>query len=210
MLRMPTNYLKAALMCAVSDKSPDQRFYLRGVLFEITECGDFHLVSTDGEKMFVGRIPANSVRWTRERPQGSREFILPFDALKKAAAVRGGEVYIEDMGENHYGLNGVYCVAIDGHFPNWRTVAQAAFDGLSNEYTTPMEWERVATVEKALRAWSGNNRDTVRIKPRGAGVGVLVTSRDTNAFALVMPQKASDITPEVTPTFPAPMKAEKV
>jgi hypothetical protein len=70
-----------------------------------------------------------------------------------------------------------------------------------------MDWGLVATVEKALREWSGNKTATVRVNGIGAdGVGALVTGDDHNAFALVMPQKMKEITPFITPNFPAALK----
>jgi hypothetical protein len=83
MLKIETNQIKAAMECVVTEKN-DPRFYLRGVLLEITACGDVHLVSTDGARLFFGRIPAAKVQWTDGRIEGHAQIILPYDALKKA------------------------------------------------------------------------------------------------------------------------------
>jgi hypothetical protein len=211
MLKIETNQIKAAMECVVTEKN-DPRFYLRGVLLEITACGDVHLVSTDGERLFFGRIPAARVQWTDGRIEGTAKIILPHDALKKgvAAARRFGGVVIGHRGDNAYSINGMECEALKGYFPDWRKVAETGFKTIKAE-CPPMDWGRVATVEKALREWSGNKTATVRVNGIGAdGVGALVTGDDHNAFALVMPQKKKDITPFITPNFPAALEAEKV
>jgi hypothetical protein len=201
MLKIETNQIKAAMECVVTEKN-DPRFYLRGVLLEITACGDVHLVSTDGERLFFGRIPAAKVQWADARPSGTREFILPYDALKQALKVKRFSMFIEHMGGASFKINGVDCQAIDGHFPAWRNVVNPAFSNIQADLP-PMDWARVATVESALRTWSGNKTATVRLHGRGESLGVMATSDDANAFALVMPQKKSEVTPIITPTFPA-------
>jgi hypothetical protein len=211
MLKIETNQIKAAMECVVTEKN-DPRFYLRGVLLEITACGDVHLVSTDGERLFFGRIPAAKVQWTDGRIEGHAQIILPYDALKKgvSATRRFGGVVIGHRGDNAYSINGMECEALKGYFPDWRKVAEKGFKTIKAE-CPPMDWGRVATVEKALREWSGNKTATVRVNGIGAdGVGALVAGDDHNAFALVMPQKTKEITPIITPNFPAALEAEKV
>jgi DNA polymerase III sliding clamp (beta) subunit (PCNA family) len=201
MLRIETNKLKAAMECVATGKE-EFRYYLKGVLLEVTSCGDVHLVSTDGERMFCGRIPAAVVQWMDKRPEGTREIILPYDALKQAAKHRIQFTNIEHLGEDIYNINGIACQAINGYFPVWRNVVNTAFANIKSE-SAPMDWARVATVEKALREWSGNKNATVRVHGRGNGVGALVTGDDPNAFALVMPQRDKDQTPYATPCLPA-------
>jgi hypothetical protein len=209
MLRIEANQIKAVLECAATGKE-ETRYYLKGVLLEITDCGDVHLVSTDGARMFFGRIPAAGVQWMDKRPEGTREIILPYDALKQAAKHRLQMINIEHMGEDIYNINGIACQSIQGYFPAWRRVVEDAFKNINSE-CPPMDWGRVATVEKALREWSGNKNATVRVHGRGDAVGALVTGDDHNAFAVVMPQKKTEITPIITPNFPAALKsAEKV
>jgi hypothetical protein len=201
MLHIETNKIKAAMECVATAKN-EPRYYLKGVLLEVTSCGDVHLVSTDGERMFFGRIPAAKVQWADTRPNGTREIILPYDALKQALKVKRFSMFIEHMGGAGFKINGVDCQAIDGHFPAWRNVVNTSFSNIQAE-CPPMDWGRVATVENALRTWSGNKTATVRVHGRGESLGALVTSDDANAFALVMPQKKSEVTPVITPTFPA-------
>jgi hypothetical protein len=212
MLHIETSKIKAAMECVAMGKA-EPRYYLKGVLLEITACGDVHLVSTDGEKMFAGRIPASAVQWHdvggqtasyESMKNGAKQIILPYDALKSATKQKRLSTYISHMGEDVYEINGITCQAINGHFPNWRMVAEPALMG-RNEEPAPMDWGRVAVVESALRAWSGCKTDTVRIKTRGDN-GALLTCSDHNVFALVMPQKRKEQTPQITPNFPAPLK----
>jgi hypothetical protein len=209
MLHIETNKIRAAMECVATGKE-EPRYYLKGVLLEITACGDVHLVSTDGKRMFFGRTPAAAVQWMDKRPEGTREIILPYDALKQAAKHRLHTINIEHMGEDIYNINGIACHAINGHFPAWRNVVNTAFANIKSECAA-MDWGRVATVEKALREWSGNKTATVRVHGRGDAVGALVTGDDHNAFAVVMPRKKTEITPIITPNLPAALEsAEKV
>jgi hypothetical protein len=205
MLHIETNKIRAAMECVATGKE-EPRYYLKGVLLEITDCGDVHLVSTDGERMFFGRIPAAKVQWSDGRIEGHAQIILPYDALKMALKVKRYSMSIEHGGDNTYAINGIECQAINGHFPAWRNVVNTAFANIKSECAA-MDWGRVATVEKALREWSGNKTATVRVHGRGDGLGALVTGGDPNAFALVMPQKKADITPAIAPNFPAALEA---
>jgi hypothetical protein len=204
-LTVETNKIRAAMECAATGKN-ESRYYLKGVLFEIAECGDIHFVSTDGERMFVGRIPAANAKWENGKIEGARQFILPSDALKQALKHKRQTTWIKYLGEGIFVINGITCMVINGTFPVWRNVVNLSFPTVSVE----CDWGRVASVEKALRDWSGNKTATVRVHGRGENIGALVTGDDHNAFALVMPQKKSEITPLITPNLPAPYQSEKV
>jgi hypothetical protein len=199
-LTFDTNKIRAAMECVATGKN-EPRFYLKGVLLEITACGDIHFVSTDGERMFFGRISGAMAKWEDGKIEGPRRFILPYDGLKEALKHKRPNTWIKFLGEDIFVINGITCMAIAGHFPDWRNVVTSAFENINAE-CPPMDWGRVATVEKALREWSGNKTATVRVHGKGDGVGALVTGDDHNAFALVMPQKKAEITPIITPNFP--------
>lgn len=207
-LNFETNKIRAAMECAALGKN-EPRYYLKGVLIEVTECGDIHFISTDGERMFFGRIPAALAKWENGKLEGARKFILPYDALKEALRHKRQMTWLKYLGESVFVINGITCHALNGHFPNWRIVVKTAFDNIYSA-GAPMDWGRVATLEKALREWSGNKTATVRVHGCGDGVGALVTGDDHNAFALVMPQKKKEITPILTPNFPAEFETVKV
>ncbi len=207
MLQIEANKLKAAMECVATGKD-EPRFYLKGVLLEVTSCGDVHLVSTDGGRLFFGCIPGGDVKWSNARMDGVRQVILPYDSLKRALTVKNPLTLIEHRAEdNRYSVNGIVCTPINGQFPMWRKVVDTAFRDIKAE-AAPMDWGTVATVEKALRMWSGNRTATVRVHGRGESVGALVTGDDANAFAIVMPQKVKEQTPFLIPNIPAPLEEQ--
>lgn len=211
-LTVQTSKIKAAMECVATGKN-EPRFYLKGVLMEVTACGDIHFVSTDGERLFFGRIPAAVAKWENGKIEGARQFILPYDGLKEAFKLKRQMTWIKYLGESTFIINGVTCHALQGHFPNWRKVAEMAskdsYDMRAER--PPMDWGRVATVETALRIWSGNKTATAYVHGvSDDGVGALVTSDDANAFAIVMPQKKKEITPIITPNLPASFEAAQV
>ena len=102
---IPTDLLKAALVCAASEES---RYYLRGIHLSTTG----HLVTTDGHRMFVARLA--------ERP--TADVIVPYDAVTAALKMAGARVKdIEiDLAANRIGQ--IQFTPVDGTFPDWRRV----------------------------------------------------------------------------------------
>ena len=102
---IPTDLLKAALVCASNEES---RYYLRGV--HLATSG--HMVTTDGHRMFVARLT--------DRP--AADVIVPYDAVAAALKMAGARVKeIEiDLAGNRIGQ--ISFQPVDGTFPNWRAV----------------------------------------------------------------------------------------
>ena len=100
-----TDLLKAALLCASSEET---RYYLCGVHFSTSG----HMVTTDGHRMFVGRV--------NERP--AADVIVPYDAIAAALKMAGARVKdIEiDLAANRIGQ--ISFQPVDGTFPDWRRV----------------------------------------------------------------------------------------
>lgn len=112
---IPTDLLKAALVCASSEES---RYYLRGV--HLSTSG--HLVATDGHRMFVGRLA--------ERP--TIDVIVPYDAVQvalKMAGARCKDLEI-DLAANRIGQ--IQYTPVDGTFPDWRRVVPTGEETPSN------------------------------------------------------------------------------
>jgi DNA polymerase-3 subunit beta len=100
---IPTDLLKAALICASSEET---RYYLRGV--HLSTSG--HMVTTDGHRMFVARL--------NERP--TTDVIIPYGDVQAALKLAGArckdiEVTADRIGQIAY-------VPVDGTFPDWRRV----------------------------------------------------------------------------------------
>jgi hypothetical protein len=100
---IPTDLLKAALVCASSEET---RYYLCGVY--LSPSG--HMVTTDGRRMFVARLA--------ERP--TADVIVPYDAVAaalKMAGARAKDIEI-DLAANRIGQ--IQFAPVDGTFPIWR------------------------------------------------------------------------------------------
>ena len=108
---IPTDLLKAALVCASSEKT---RYYLRGV--HLATSG--HMVTTDGHRMFVARLA--------ERP--TADVIVPYDAVTAALKMVGARVKeIEiDLVANRIGQ--IQFTPVDGTFPDWRRVVPTGLE----------------------------------------------------------------------------------
>jgi len=102
---LATDLLKAALLCASNEES---RYYLRGI--HLATSG--HIVTTDGHRMFVGRLA--------ERP--AADVIVPYDAVAAALKMAGSRAQkIEiDLATNKIGQ--ITFQPVDGTFPDWRRV----------------------------------------------------------------------------------------
>lgn len=113
---IPTDLLKAALICASSEES---RYYLRGV--HLATSG--HMVTTDGHRMFVARLA--------ERP--TADVIVPYDAVTAALKMVGArckEIEI-DLAANRIGQ--IQYTPVDGTFPDWRRVVPTGLEKPSNK-----------------------------------------------------------------------------
>ena len=108
---IPTDLLKAAILCASSEES---RYYLRGV--HLSTSG--HMVTTDGHRMFVARL--------NDRP--AVDVIIPLDDVKaalKLAGARAQEVEV-DLAANKIGQ--ISFQPVDGTFPDWRRVVPTGLE----------------------------------------------------------------------------------
>jgi DNA polymerase-3 subunit beta len=111
---IPTDLLKAALVCASSEES---RFYLRGVFLSTTG----HLVTTDGHRMFVARLA--------ERP--TADVIVPHDAV--AAALKMAGARCKEIDVDGTKIASIMYTPIDGTFPAWRLVVPTGLEKPSDK-----------------------------------------------------------------------------
>jgi DNA polymerase-3 subunit beta len=100
---IPTDLLKAALICASSEES---RYYLRGV--HLSTSG--HLVTTDGHRMFVARL--------NERPAAN--VIVPYADVQAALKLAGARC--KDIEVTADRIHSIAYQPVDGTFPDWRRV----------------------------------------------------------------------------------------
>ena len=103
-LTIPTNILKAALICASTEQV---RYYLNGVY--VDPAG--FIVSTDGHRLFCAQIDLGD-----QAPFDG--WIIPRDAIKQALNGYKGDTI--EITQTRVGV--VSCRPIDGTFPDWRRV----------------------------------------------------------------------------------------
>lgn len=108
---IPTDLLKAAILCASSEES---RYYLRGV--HLSTSG--HMVTTDGHRMFVARL--------NDKP--AADVIVPYAdvvAALKLAGARAQDIEI-DLAANRIGQ--ISFTPVDGTFPAWQRVVPTGLE----------------------------------------------------------------------------------
>ena len=173
---IPTDLLKAAILCASSEES---RYYLRGVHLATTG----HMVTTDGHRMFVARL--------NEQP--AADVIVPIDDVKaalKLAGARAQEIEV-DLVTNKIGQ--ISFQPVDGTFPNWRAVVPTGEeipsnkpelnDGPENVHFNHAYIGDLAKMGKALDGAS-------MLHPRSASHPCLVTFGErADCFAVLMPMR---------------------
>ena len=172
-IALPTDFLRAALVCASTEKS---RYYLNGVYLDPTGW----IVATDGHRLFAARCPA-----VRALPEG---LILPRDTVKAALAksrridatlvALGGGCYTLDAGPKT-----VLFTPIDGHFPDWRRVVPTEASIGGPAHFDPDYYCDLGVMAKALEC--GKTGFYVKQYPLDACPVTFGTRRD--CFAVIMP-----------------------
>jgi hypothetical protein len=173
---IPTDLLKAALVCASSEES---RYYLRGVHLAITG----HLVTTDGHRMFVGRLA--------ERP--TIDVIVPYDAVQvalKMAGARVKEIEIDLVGNR---IGQIQYTPVDGTFPDWRRVVPTGEETPSNNPElndgpehVHFEHTYIGDLAKMGKLLGGASM----LHPTSASNGALVTfGARADCFGVLMPKR---------------------
>lgn len=114
--------------------SGDIRYYLNGVLFEVTDAGRFY-VATDGHKLVV-------IREARQETDTNGQWILPRDVILGIKLQKAGRNPVEFAELETAGAKAKidYCGTgtvfnfVDGKFPDWRRVIPTAPTGEMAQY----------------------------------------------------------------------------
>ena len=115
---IPTDLLKAALLCASSEET---RYYLKGV--HLSTSG--HMVTTDGHRLFCAKLSEAVLT----------DVIIPLDTVKAALKLAPKKAGTIELNGNT--LGGVTFTPIDGAFPDWRRVIPPAEGFKPGEDQTP-------------------------------------------------------------------------
>ena len=177
---IPTDLLKAALLCASNEET---RYYLRGV--HLSTSG--HMVTTDGHRFFCAKL-AEAV---------SQDVIIPLDTVKAALKLAGKKAETLELNGNT--LGGITFTPVDGTFPDWRR-AIPPIDG----YTTAADGkpahfnpDYVYDLGQMARALGSKTGTSFRIHAwhNENPHGVTFANRE-DCFAVIMPMRQhSDVTP---------------
>jgi len=100
---IPTDLLKAALLCASTEET---RYYLKGV--HLSTSG--HMVTTDGHRMFVARL--------NDKP--AADVIIPLADVQAALKMVGPRCKEIDVDGTK--IASIMYTPVDGTFPDWRRV----------------------------------------------------------------------------------------
>lgn len=117
-----------ALAKYIAPKS-DTRFYLNGVLIEITENGRFY-AATDGHKLVV-------IREARQETDTDGQWILPRDVIMGIKLQKSGRSVLEtaEFNQENGKASITYCGTetrfglVEGKFPDWRRVVPSKTSG---------------------------------------------------------------------------------
>lgn len=172
-LTIPTNVLKAALICASTEQV---RPYLNGVYVDPKG----FLVSTDGHRLFCAAIDL-------EGQSPFEGWIIPREAIKQALTGHKGDTI--EVTQTRVGV--VSCKPVDGSFPDWRRVLPS--DTPTN---VPAQFNPayVADFGKIGDLLSGKRKGSIlpcEIHHNGEGPTPITFSADPSCFGVLMPIRSA-------------------
>lgn len=115
-ITIPTNLLKAALICASTEKV---RYYLNGVYVDPKG----FLVATDGHRLFCGKIDLTDVA-------AFDGWIIPRDAIKRA--LTGYKQATIEISPTRVG--DITTQPIDGTYPDWQRIIPSELSGETAQF----------------------------------------------------------------------------
>jgi DNA polymerase III beta subunit, central domain len=171
------NQLKAALECAAKK---DIRPHLVGVHVERVASGTVYIVSTDGHKMFVGKL---------EIEAGLCESLtIPRDKIELVLKSKQSYIVLDSEANT---LGGIPFEPLEGRFPDWRRVVPEG--KADDEGVAQFDPEYVLQCAKALTYWDNAKEIMASIYHRGANNSGLVKRYSGMAFCVIMPRRDGQI-----------------
>lgn len=186
MLQIETHKLAAAIPCA---SRKDIRYYLNSVYLEVAASGCLHIVSTDGHKLFIGRIDAPE--WTEDVKLSPWNLTIPIDVVISATKSKDKALSLKQVNNEWFSLGDQLFKPVDGKFPDWRRVAK-----LVEGEATPSQFnpDYLVACNKALKTWdNGKGFYQAFVHHRGDSAGAL-TGNDDSAFCILMPVRQNKVT----------------
>lgn len=170
-IEIPTAILKAALVCASTEKV---RYYLNGVYVDPKG----FLVSTDGHRLFCGKIDFDPGQAPFEG------WIIPSDAIKRA--LTGYKADTITIAPDRVGA--IMCAPVDGTYPDWRRVVPDELSGETAQFN-PTYVADMGKIGVILRGKRRNSLDA-HIHHNGEGPAAITFPEIDDAFAVLMPIRA--------------------
>lgn len=169
-INVPTATLKAALLCASTEKV---RYYLRGVYVDPKG----FIVSTDGHRMFCGKIDLADV-------PAFDGWIICRDVLKRA--LTGYKAETITIAPDRVGNS--LCQPIDGTYPDWRRVVPPELSGVTAQFNPAY----IADLGKMGDLLRGKRKGSLaaHIHHNGEGPAAITFPEIDDCFAVLMPIRA--------------------
>jgi DNA polymerase-3 subunit beta len=174
-IEVPTATLKAALLCASTEKV---RYYLNGVYVDPKG----FIVSTDGHRLFCGKIDLADV-------PAFDGWIICRDVLKRA--LTGYKAETITIAPDRVGS--ILCQPIDGIFPDWRRAVPTELSGETAQFNPAY----VADMGKIGEILFGRGKPVLSAHIHHNGespAGVTFPTCD-DAFAVLMPIRSGHTDP---------------
>jgi DNA polymerase-3 subunit beta len=173
-IAVSTAMLRAALLCANNEPV---RPYLNGVRVDASG----KLVSTDGHRLFVGKI---NLAMSDVEPGSFEGWTICRDALKRALTGYKDDMIV--IGPTHIGY--LSCQPVDGIFPDWMRVLPSEPTGEIAQFNPAY----VADMGKIGTLLTGNRTgNLVHIHHNGNGPAGITFPGAGHAYGVLMPVRAS-------------------
>ena len=174
-ITVPTDLLRAALICASTEQA---RYYLNGVY--VDPLG--YIVSTDGHRLFCGKIDVSDL------PE-FKGWIIPSAIIKRA--VTGNKFSALTITPTQCG--DVACQPVDGTFPDWRRAVPTG--DLSGE-VAQFNPAYVADMGKIGKLLGGKSSLEAHLHHNGQSPAGVTFPLYPSAFAVLMPIRSSHTAPD--------------
>lgn len=171
--------LRAALICASTEQA---RYYINGVYVDPKG----YLVSTDGHRLFCGKIDLDAQGPDRDQsiaPDSFEGWIIPSDAIKRA--LTGYKQQTIDVAPDR--LGDLACKSVDGSFPDWRRAVPQTLSGAIAQFNPAY----IADMGKIGLLLTGKRKSdaglTAHLHHNGEGPAGVTFPYCATAYAVLMP-----------------------
>lgn len=178
-ITVSADMLRAALICASTEQA---RYYINGVYVDPKG----YLVSTDGHRLFCGKIDLTTQGeggGLSIAPDSFEGWIIPSDAIKRALA--GYKQQTIDI--TRHSVGAVSCARISADYPDWRRVVPQTVSGAIAQFNPAY----IADMGKIGLLLTGKRKSdaglTAHLHHNGEGPAGVTFPYCATAYAVLMP-----------------------